>query len=151
MALMRELMLFLHIVLAMLWVGGMLFLVLVLAPFIRKLPIRDQAFQEVGRRFSFYGTLLALLGLFITGLFNVHYILGFSNIFNFSNPYTLTLWHKIALFVLIVIVSLVHDLYFGKRAVESSFHRGMARFLGLLNLILSLAVVYFAVRLRFGG
>ena len=151
MALMRELMLFLHVILAMLWVGGMLFLVLVLAPFIRKLPIRDQAFQEVGRRFSFYGTLLALLGLFITGLFNVHYILGFSNIFNFSNPYTLTLWHKIALFVLIVIVSLVHDLYFGKRAVESSFHRGMARFLGLLNLILSLAVVYFAVRLRFGG
>ncbi|MGC8852912.1 MAG: hypothetical protein ACP5P0_04840 [Hydrogenobacter sp.] len=74
---MREVMLFLHVVLAMLWVGGMLFLVLVLAPFIRKLPIRDQAFQEVGRRFSFYGTLLALLGLLITGLFNVHYILGF--------------------------------------------------------------------------
>ncbi|MGB9873412.1 MAG: hypothetical protein ACPLRS_00395 [Hydrogenobacter sp.] len=144
-------MLFLHIVLAMLWVGGMLFLVLVLAPFIRKLPIRDQAFQEVGRRFSFYGTLLALLGLLITGLFNVHYILGFSNIFNFSNPYTLTLWHKIGLFVLIVIVSLVHDLYFGKKALESTFHRWMARFLGFVNLILSLAVVYFAVLLRFGG
>jgi putative copper export protein len=147
----RDIMLFLHIVLASLWVGGMLFLVLVLAPFVRKLPTKNQVFQEVGRRFSFYGTLIALLGLFITGLFNVHYTLGFSNIFNFSNPYTLTLWHKIGLFILIVVISLLHDLYFGKKALEKVFHRWMARLLGFVNLLLSLAVVYFAVLLRFGG
>ncbi|WP_340690993.1 hypothetical protein [Hydrogenobacter thermophilus] len=147
----KEFMLFLHIIFASFWVGGMIFLVLVLSPFVRKLPIRDQAFQEVGRRFSFYGTLLTLLGLFITGLFNIHYILGFSNLFNFSNQYTLTLWHKIGLFLIVVVVSLVHDLYFGKRALQGSFYRIMARILGFVNLILGLAIVYFAVVLRFGG
>ncbi|ADO46097.1 protein of unknown function DUF474 [Hydrogenobacter thermophilus TK-6] len=147
----KEFMLFLHIIFASFWVGGMIFLVLVLSPFVRKLPIRDQAFQEVGRRFSFYGTLLTLLGLFITGLFNIHYILGFPNLFNFSNQYTLTLWHKIGLFLIVVVVSLVHDLYFGKRALESGFYRIMARILGFVNLILGLAIVYFAVVLRFGG
>ncbi|MEZ0361793.1 MAG: hypothetical protein ABWK04_07890 [Hydrogenobacter sp.] len=147
----KEVMLFLHIVFATLWVGGMLFLVFVLAPFVRKLPMKDQAFQEVGRRFSFFGTLLALLGLFLTGLFNIHYILGFANLFSFSNPYTLTLWHKIGLFILVVIISLIHDLYFGKKAVESSFYRIVARFLGFVNLLLSLVIVYLAVILRFGG
>ncbi|QWK19233.1 MAG: hypothetical protein KNN13_06940 [Hydrogenobacter thermophilus] len=147
----KEFMLFLHIIFASFWVGGMIFLVLVLSPFVRKLPIRDQAFQEVGKRFSFYGTLLTLLGLFITGLFNIHYILGFSNLFNFSNQYTLTLWHKIGLFLIVVVVSLVHDLYFGKKALQGSFYRIMARILGFVNLILSLAIVYFAVLLRFGG
>ncbi|MFN3263321.1 MAG: hypothetical protein ACK42C_00285, partial [Aquificaceae bacterium] len=102
---MKELVLFLHIVLASLWVGGMLFLVLVLAPFVRKLPIRDQAFQEVGRRFSLYGTLGSLSLLFLTGLLNIHYILGFSGLLDLSNPYTRTLMHKLIVFFFIVVVS----------------------------------------------
>lgn len=147
----REISLFIHIVLASLWVGGMIFLVFVVSPFVRRLPIRDQVFQEVGRRFSFYGTLISLSGLFITGLFNIHYLLGFSNLLDLSNRYTLTLWHKIGLFVLVVLVSLVHDLYFGKRAVHSTAHRLIARILGFLNLLLGLIVVFLAVKLRFGG
>ena len=77
---MKELVLFLHIVFATLWVGGMIFLVFVVSPFVRKLPIRDQVFQEVGRRFSFYGTFASLLILFITGLINIHYIVGISSL-----------------------------------------------------------------------
>lgn len=148
---MKELVLFLHIVFATLWVGGMIFLVFVVSPFVRKLPIRDQVFQEVGRRFSFYGTFFSLLLLFITGLINIHYIVGLSSLFDLSIPYTKTLLQKIGIFFLVVIVSLVHDLYFGPRAVSSSFHRYMARLLGLINLFLSLFIVYLAVKLRFGG
>ncbi|MCS7196461.1 MAG: hypothetical protein RMH93_04105 [Aquificaceae bacterium] len=148
---MKEFMLFLHIISACLWVGGMLFLVFVVSPFVRKLSIRDQLFQEVGRRFSLFGTLGALSMLAITGLFNVHYLLGLSNLADFSSSYTKTLLHKIAVFVLVVFVSLAHDVYFGPRAVNSSFYRSMARVLGLLNLLLSLLIVYLAVKLRFGG
>ncbi|MFN3814486.1 MAG: hypothetical protein ACK4SM_07685 [Aquificaceae bacterium] len=147
----REMALFLHIVLATLWVGGMIFLVFIVSPFVRELPIKDQVFQEVGRRFSFYGTLISLSGLFVTGLFNIHYILGFSRLFDISNPYTLTLWHKMGLFLLVVFVSLVHDLYFGKKAVYSTMHRLMARILGFANLLLGLIIVLLAVKLRFGG
>ncbi|MCC6064037.1 MAG: hypothetical protein LM570_05890 [Thermocrinis sp.] len=46
---------------------------------------------------------------------------------------------------------LAHDLYFGKGAYERKFNLYMARFLGFLNLILSLLVVFFAIKLRFGG
>ncbi len=148
---MKEMVLFFHLVLASLWVGGMLFLVFVLSPFVRKLPIRDKAFQEVGRRFSLYGTLGALSLLFLTGLINIHYTLGFSNLFDLSNPYTKTLIHKLVAFMLVVVVSVVHDLYFGPRSINSTFHRAMARLLGFLNLFLSLLVVYLAVKLRFGG
>ncbi|MCX8164502.1 MAG: CopD family protein [Aquificaceae bacterium] len=129
----------------------MLFLVFVVSPFVRKLSVRDQLFQEVGRRFSLFGTFGALSMLAITGLFNVHYLLGLSNLADFSSPYTKTLLHKIAVFVLVVFVSLTHDLYFGPRAVSSSVHRFLARLLGLLNLFLSLLIVYLAVKLRFGG
>ncbi len=148
---MKELVLFLHILFATLWVGGMIFLVFVVSPFVRKLPIRDQVFQEVGRRFSFYGTFISLLALFITGLINIHYIAGLSSLFDFSIPYTKTLLQKIGIFFLVVIVSLVHDLYFGPRAVYSSFHKSMARLFGFINLFLSLFIVYLAVKLRFGG
>ncbi len=148
---MKELVLFLHLVLASLWVGGMLFLVFVLAPFVRKLPIRDQAFQEVGKRFSLYGTLGSLSLLLLTGLLNIHYIVGFSSLLDLSNPYTKTLMNKLGVFILVVFVSLVHDLYFGPKSVNSSLHRNMARILGFLNLLLSLLIVYLAVKLRFGG
>jgi putative copper export protein len=148
---MKELILFLHVVFATLWVGGMLFLVFVLAPFVRKLPNRDQAFQEVGRRFSLYGTMGALSVLFITGLFNIHYIVGFSSLFDLSNPYTKTLLHKLGAFLFVVVISLVHDLYFGPKSINSALHRNMARLLGFINLFLSLFIVYLAVKLRFGG
>ena len=148
---MKEVVLFIHIVLASLWVGGMLFLVLVLAPYIRKLPLRDEAFQEVGRRFSLYGTLGALSLLFITGMLNFHNIVGISNLFEFQNTYVRTFWHKLAFFIVVGAVSIVHDLYFGKKSAGSEFHRFMARLLGFLNLFLSLLIVYFAVKLRFGG
>jgi cadmium resistance protein CadD (predicted permease) len=51
----------------------------------------------------------------------------------------------------VVGVSLAHDLYFGKRAYERKFNLYMAKFLGFLNLILSLLVVFFAIKLRLGG
>lgn len=86
-----------------------------------------------------------------TGLINIHYIFGISSLFDLSNIYTKTLLQKIGLFLLVVVVSLIHDLYFGPRAISSSFHRLMAKFLGFINLFLSLLIVYLAVKLRFGG
>lgn len=148
---MKELVLFLHLIFASLWVGGMLFLVLVISPYVRKLPIKDQVFQEVGRTFSFYGTLISLSALFITGIINAYNLVGLSGLFDLSNAYTRTLLHKIGVFLLVIVVSLIHDLYFGPRSVSSSFHRNMAKLLGFINLFLSLFIVYLASKLRFGG
>ena len=148
---MKEVVLFLHLIFASLWVGGMLFLVLVVAPYVRKLPVKDQVFQEVGRTFSFYGTLISLSALFITGLINAYNIVGLSGLFDLSHAYTRTLLYKIGVFLLVLLVSLTHDLYFGPKSVSSGFHRSMARLLGFINLFLSLFIVYLASKLRFGG
>ncbi|MCS6957610.1 MAG: hypothetical protein RMK75_04025 [Aquificaceae bacterium] len=82
----------------------MLFLVFVVSPLVRKLSIRDKLFQGVGRRFSLFGTFGTLSMLAVTGLFNVYYLLGLSNL------------------VFVVFVSLAHDVYFGPIAVNSPFY-----------------------------
>jgi putative copper export protein len=137
-----EAVLLLHVLLASFWVGGMLFLSIVLAPFVRRLPIKDQAFQEVGRRFSFYGTFITLSLLFLTGIGNVILIHGG----NFSR----TVWEKLALFLIIVVVSLIHDLWAGKKAIESNKMKAVARVLGVINLLLGVLAFYMGVRIRMG-
>jgi len=57
---MKELILTIHIIIASFWIGGMLFMVLVLSPYIRKLPESVKAYQEVGRRYSRIGTVIGL-------------------------------------------------------------------------------------------
>ncbi|NPB06261.1 MAG: DUF4149 domain-containing protein [Aquificae bacterium] len=139
---MRELLLFLHVLLATFWVGGMIFLSLVVVPYLKDKPqIRDEAFQEVGRRFSFYGTFLSLALLFITGMGITHLIQG---------GFRPSILFKLALFFVVVAVSLLHDLWAGKKAVESETHRLWARRLGIANLVLSVLLVLLGVLIRLG-
>ncbi|GAB6065028.1 DUF4149 domain-containing protein [Aquifex pyrophilus] len=139
---MKELFLFLHVVLATFWVGGMLFLSLVVAPYLKDKPqIRNEAFQEVGKRFSLYGTFLSLLLLLITGLVNAYLLHG---------GFRRSIYEKLFLFFIVVIVSLFHDLWAGKKALYSEKHRKIAKWLGIINLILSLLLVYMGVRIRLG-
>ncbi|AAC06650.1 putative protein [Aquifex aeolicus VF5] len=139
---MKELFLFLHVVLATFWVGGMLFLSLVVAPYLKDKPqIRNEAFQEVGKRFSLYGTFLSLFLLFVTGLVNTYLIQG---------GFRPSIHTKLGVFFVVVFISLLHDLWAGKKALYSEKHRVWAKWLGILNLILSLLLVYLGVRIRLG-
>ena len=138
----KELLIWLHVVLASFWVGGMIFLSLVVAPFIRSRPYRNEVFQEVGRRFSLYGTFLTLGLLFLTGIGIAYLVHG--------GLERRTIKEKLFLFVIILVVSLLHDLWAGRKAVESEFHRRWARNLGIVNLLLSLLMVYMGVRIRLG-
>ncbi len=138
----KEFLLWLHVVLATFWVGGMIFLSLVIAPYIKDKPFRDETFQEVGKRFSLYGTMLTLFLLFLTGLANAFLLHG--------GLQRRIIKEKLFIFFIIVIVSLVHDLWAGKKAIGSRKHTLWARWLGLTNLILGLLAVYMGVRIRLG-
>ncbi len=139
---MKELILFIHVVLATFWVGGMIFLSLVVAPFLKDKPeIRDIAFQEVGRRFSLYGTFISLFLLLITGLINVYLLHG---------GFRRSIYEKLFIFIVVVVISLFHDLWAGKKALYSKKHRNIAKWLGIVNLLLSLLLVYMGVRIRLG-
>jgi putative copper export protein len=137
-----ELFLWLHVILATFWVGGMIFLSLVVVPYIKDKPFKNEAFEEVGKRFSLYGTMITLALLFITGSVVAHLLHG-----GFT---TRTLKEKLFLFFVIVIVSLLHDLWAGKKALYSEKHRKVAKWLGIANLLLSLIIVYLGVRIRLG-
>jgi len=120
----------------------MIFLSLVIAPYIRDKPFKKEAFQEVGRRFSLYGTLITLTLLFLTGVGLAYTLHG-----GFERR---TIKEKLFLFGLVVLISLLHDLWAGKRAIDSEFHRRWAKILGIVNLILGLLMVYMGVRIRLG-
>ncbi|RLJ70136.1 uncharacterized protein DUF4149 [Hydrogenivirga caldilitoris] len=138
----KELFLWLHVILATFWVGGMIFLSLVIAPYIKDKPFRNEAFQEVGKRFSLYGTMITLSLLLATGLVNAYLLHG--------GLTKRSIMEKLGLFALIVFISLVHDLWAGKRALNSKKHALWARWLGLINLLLGFAAVYMGVRIRLG-
>ncbi len=143
-----------HILVASFWIGGMLFMVLALSPYVRKLPedVAVKAYQEVGKRYSFWGTVIGLPVLFITGVLNMKTMgVGFSDLMNSSNSYASTLHHKIHLFILTVILAFVHDFYVGPRSHLSKKFKITARVIGIINLILGISIIYLAARLRMGG
>ena len=120
----------------------MLFLSLIVAPYVRNKPYRGEFFRDVGKRYSLYGTLLALALLLMTGLYLAYALHGGIG--------RRTILEKIALFSVILVISLIHDLWFGFRGLESRRFALLARLLGLLNLLLSLMMVYLGVRIRLG-
>lgn len=148
---------FLHIVFAAFWIGGMLFLPLILLPNIKNRPDRVALLYKTGLSFRFFGW-IALLGLASTGLLNL-WARGVPltvEFFSKSDYGRLVVW-KIGLFALVLLVSGAHDLMFGKKALED-FERGddprfrlVARWSGRLTLVLSLAMAFLGVVLSRGG
>ncbi len=149
---MKEIILTIHILIASFWIGGMLFMILVLSPYIRKLPESVKAYQAVGRRYSKIGTVIGLPLLFITGLMNMKN-LGFplNELIHPTNQYTFTLQHKFFLFLLTFILAIFHDFFLGERSHKSENIKKLTRVVGIANLIIGILIIYLATKLRFGG
>ncbi len=126
-------------------------MVLVVAPYVRKLPMRSQFFQDIGKRYQGVGTFIVLPLMFITGIVNVHFIIGIDSLLDLNNPYTITLIHKIGIYICIVLLTLVHDFYTGPRSANNENFRKASRVIGILNMLLSIYAIYLASKLRFGG
>lgn len=148
---------FVHVVLAAFWIGGMLFLPLVILPGIKQHPDRIAILYKTGVTFRFYGW-IALAALFVTGLLNMH-LRGMpftTDFFTRSNYGTLVLY-KILIFTGILLVSGTHDLFFGKKALEemqnsdNSRLKQLARWSGRINLLLALVMAFIGVVLSRGG
>jgi uncharacterized membrane protein len=167
---MRELYLvsvWLHILAAITWIGGMMFIGLVLVPILRKPPLRDSSallLYRTGLRFRQVGW-ISLLLLVLTGMVN----LGVRG-YGWADLWDGSLWQggwghalgaKLLLVALVLLLSAVHDFYVGPRAVahmerdpdadQSLRLRRMASWMGRLSLLLSLAILALAVTLPRGG
>lgn len=154
---MLKLSLFLHIIAALFWIGGMLFMTIVVAPFLKTIEDpneRSRIYQVVGKGFRFWGW-IAIIILVITGPLNL-YLMGIpmGSLIDpsfHSTPYGKALAVKISFVILIVVTSLLHDFVFGPKARNSPGYSSFAKWLGRSNLFTAIIIVLFAVFLRLGG
>lgn len=151
-----------HILAATVWIGGMLFLVLVVVPWLRKGGQSGAAtfLRETGERFRSVGwTCFAIL--LITGTFNLWIrgvrISDFARSEWLQSPFGKTVVVKLIAFLLVTIVSAIHDFIIGPRATThiaadplsaaSKLHRKRASQLGRINVLLGLVLVAAGVML----
>ena len=148
---------FVHIICAAFWIGGMLFIPLVLMPAINKQPNRVWLLHKTGIKFRFYGW-IAVIVLFITGLLNMYFKgIPFTIEFFGSSSLGKLLLIKLAIFVLMLFISGIHDFYIGMKSInemqQSSGRKFklLARWTGMLNLLLSLYIAFLGVVISRGG
>lgn len=151
----------LHILVATLWVGGMLFLVFVVVPWLRTPGGRKNAgvfLRETGVRFRNVAWWCFGI-LFVTGAANLWYrgvrLENFVESRWLASPFGQSVVRKLGLFVLVLLISAVHDFVVGPRATaaiiadprseEAQVARKRASILGRVNVLLALAIVALAV------
>jgi uncharacterized membrane protein len=155
-----------HVLAAMVWVGGMLFIGLIGAPVLRALEppaLRQRLFHQLGVRFRTAGW-LTIAVLVATGVVNLQYrgwlrwdgVLGSLDFWR--TPMGLTLALKLSAVAAMLIVSVLHDFVLGPRAgrgrldsSEAIAWRRSAAALARVNAVLGVVAVAAAVRLARGG
>ena len=153
---------FVHIVAAIIWIGGMLFLPLVLVPVLRRQDwsLRMALLDATGRRFRTVGW-VAIGVLLITGVWNLHNRrLGWDVILSprlFDGPFGHILAVKLVLIAALLTLSLLHDFGIGPastRAAQDSpdSHRAerlrrTASWIGRVNALLALIIIWLGVAL----
>ena len=148
---------FVHVICATFWIGGMLFIPLILVPSIKNQPNRVLLLFKTGIKFRFYGW-FSVLTLFISGFLNF-YFRGFPLTLDFfvQTIYGKLLSTKLVLFVLMLIISAIHDFYYGIKSIDEMQHSNnnkfklMARWTGMFNLVLALIIAFFGIIISRGG
>mgnify|MGYP001204728798 FL=1 len=152
-----------HFLCASIWVGGSIFLGLVLAPLLKKMsfPIEERLnlMIKTGRRFNKIA-LPALVILIATGIYNSHLVLQ-SNEILFSTSYGAFLITKIILVIALIITFAIHVHIFNKNIEEKIAAKQItdselqklqksAMILGESTVVISVAILFFAALLDAG-
>jgi len=152
-----------HLVSAAIWVGGSIFLGVVLSPMLRSmysnLDQRLHLMIKVGRRFNKIAV-PSLAILIITGLYNSRFLLQEPQAFVLTN-YGNFLLIKIILVISLVITYILHVKLIGKDVEDKIMKNGMSQhqlsklrkkiiILGEVTVVLSIAILFFAALLDAG-
>lgn len=157
---------FIHAICAIFWIGGMLFTVAVLVPASRHEILKNKKgafFTLIGKKFSRISWILFIV-LIITGITNL-----LTRGFTIDQLITASFWTdvfggnlftKLLLFAAVLVVSGVHDFYAGPKAAKwmdeqpdsqkTKVTRKLSSWLGRLNLLLGLGILYYALKLLRG-
>ncbi|MCH2407389.1 MAG: CopD family protein [Candidatus Nitrosopelagicus sp.] len=152
-----------HLLCASIWVGGSIFLGLVLAPLLKKMSFsieeRLNLMIKTGKRFNKIA-LPALLILIATGIYNSHLVLQSPEIL-FSTSYGIFLITKITLVIALIITFIIHIRVFGKDIEEKITAKQITTgelqkltkkgmILGETTVVISVAILFFAALLDAG-
>jgi putative copper resistance protein D len=152
-----------HVLAALLWLGGMFFLAVVGAPVLRRVEppeLRARLFRQLGEAFRTAGW-AAIAVLLVTGVLNLYFggVLGrLGTAELWSSRYGRTLACKLLAVAVMVTVSAVHDFIVGPAAARlvpgtprALRMRSRAAWLARINALVGLVLVIAAVRLARGG
>jgi copper resistance protein D len=154
-----------HLLAALLWLGGMFFLAAVGAPVLRKVEppeLRSALFQKLGSQFRGVGW-VCIGVLLVTGVLNLHFrgvlngaTLGSSEFW--ATRYGTTLGWKLGAVAAMLVVQAIHDFFTGPAASklrpgspEMLKARRHAALLARWSAVFGIIVVIAAVRLARGG
>ena len=156
----------LHVLAALLWVGGMLFIGIVAAPVLRAIEpaaLRQELFQRLGLRFRSIGW-SALVLLLVTGTINLHHRGWLSwdgalaNPAFWRTPVGHALGAKLLGVTVLLILSAVHDFVLGPSAGRATpgspdalMLRRRAALLARANALVAVFVIVAAVLLARAG
>jgi len=152
-----------HLISASIWVGGSIFLGVVLAPLLKKMSLsieeRLELMIKVGRRFNKIAlpSLIILIG---TGIYNSHLVLQSPEIL-FSSSYGAFLITKIVLVIALIVTFAVHIRLFSKDIEQKINARQIAdtelkklnkkgMILGETTVVISVAILFFAALMDAG-
>ncbi len=154
-----------HVLAALLWLGGMFFLAAVGAPVLRRVEppsLRAELFRKLGVQFRRVGW-ISILVLLVTGTLNLHFrgLLSFDVLSSASfwrTSYGVALAWKLLAVTAMLAVQAIHDFIVGPAAsrlepggADMLRARRQAALLARLSAILGIIVVIAAVRLARGG
>lgn len=154
-----------HVLAALLWLGGMFFLGVVAAPVLRRVEppsLRAELFARVGERFRRVGW-AAIAVLVATGVVNLHFRgLLRAEVWRspafWATPLGTALAWKLASVAGMIALSAVHDFAWGPRATrlepgstQALRLRRRAAWTARINALIGVALVAAAVRLARGG
>ena len=152
-----------HLISASIWVGGSIFLGVVLAPLLKKMSLsieeRLELMIKVGSRFNKIAlpSLVILIG---TGIYNSHLVLQSTEIL-FTSSYGAFLITKIVLVIALIVTFAVHIRLFSKDIEQKISARQIAdtelkklnkkgMILGETTVVISVAILFFAALMDAG-
>ena len=152
---------YLHVLAAIFWLGGMFFLATVGAPVLRRVEpptLRASLFRQLGARFRTAGW-IAIAILVATGVTNLKFrgllstaVLGDAGFWR--TPLGIALAIKLACVVLMIGLSALHDFWLGPAAgrldpdtPEAARLRRASSWVARVNALIGLVLLYAAVRL----
>ena len=163
MAIEQAIVTWIHLISASIWVGGSIFLGVVLAPLLKKMSLsieeRLELMIKVGRRFNKIAlpSLVILIG---TGIYNSHLVLQSTEIL-FTSSYGAFLITKIVLVIALIVTFTVHIRLFSKDIEQKISARQIAdmelkklnkkgMILGETTVVISVAILFFAALMDAG-